>query len=68
MTNFKYHALTQYAQSCILATNMWRVAGGMPVIEVPKENTAYWTAWNEQGMQAKGERIFNRREQLKEFI
>ena len=56
--------LTPYAQSCILATNMWRVAGGMPVIEVPKENTEYWNRWNGERMQAKGEAILKERKRL----
>jgi len=43
---------------------MWRVAGGMPVIEVPKENTEYWNRWNGERMQAKGEAILKERKRL----
>ena len=59
-----YNYLSPYQQGCILATNMWRVAGGMPVIEVPKEHTEYHKAWTEQGMQAKGEAILKERKRL----
>jgi hypothetical protein len=60
----KYDELTPYQKRCLVPTNFWRIVNEMPLIEVPRENTEYWTAWESGRMEARAKEILIKRNKL----